>query len=249
MKINKIIKQSKNKYKIILEEKEFIVYEDLLIKYNILTSKNIDETLLKKIEKENTFYEVYEKALKYLDIKMRLEYELISYLKRSYDIKIVEKVIEKLKKENLINDNKYVKAYINDKIALSSDGPYKIKRDLINKGIDESIINIDDIDINLIEEKLRKLIIKYSNINKNNSKSVIKTKVINYFIMQGFDKEMIISIFDSLNIEGNNDKIITEYNKLNQKYSKKYSGYKLDSTIKQKLFQKGYLIDEINNIK
>ncbi len=249
MKINKIIKQSKNKYKIIIEEKEIIVYEELLIKYNILTNKTIDETTLNKIEKENLFYEVYEKALKYLDIKMRLENEMVLYLNRSYDLKIVEKVIERLKKENLINDSKYIKSYINDKISLSSDGPYKIKRDLINKGIDESIINIEDLDNTLIEEKLKKLIIKYSNINKNNSKSVIKTKVINYFIMQGFDKEMIINTFELLNIEGDNNKIMIEYNKLKQKYSKKYSGYKLESTIKQKLFLKGYSIDEINNIK
>lgn len=248
MLIKEIKKAGKNEYKLILKDKEIILYEDLLIKYNILLKKEISEDLLKEVEKENTYYEAYNKALSYLEIKMRLEKEIEEYLKNKYDQKIINKVISKLKKEDYLNVSKYIIAYINDKINFANDGPYKIKRDLINKGIDESLINIESIDQELITSKLERLITKYSNINKNNSKNIIKSKVMSHFSLLGYDKELINDVFDNLNITGDNTKIKKDYDKLYEKYSKKVSGYKLDVLLKQKLYQKGYSIDEINNL-
>ncbi len=248
MLIKNIKKLNKGKYKVTIDDKDLILYEDILIKYSILKKKNIDDKLIREIEKENEFLEIYESALRYLNIKMRLENELIKYLKNKFDSKNIDKVITRLKKEGYINDSNYVESYINDKINLSSDGPYKIKRDLINKGIDENLINID-IDKDILIDKLNKIILKYSNLHKNNSLNVIRTKVLNHFNNLGYDRELIIEVFDNLDIKGNSEKINKEYEKLTTKYSKKYSGYKLENTIKQKLYQKGYSIDEINKIK
>lgn len=247
MLIKNIKKLNKGKYKVTIDDKDIILYEDILIKYSIFKKKNIDDKLIKEIEKENEFLEIYESSLRYLDIKMRLEKELTKYLKNKFDSKSIDKVIIRLKKEGYIDDSKYVKSYINDKLNLSNDGPYKIKRDLINKGIDEDLINID-IDKDILIDKLNKIVLKYSNIHKNNSLNVIKTKVLNHFNNLGYDRELIIEVFDNLDIKGNSDKISQEYEKLITKYSKKYSGYKLENTIKQKLYQKGYSIDEINKI-
>lgn len=247
MLIKNIKKLNKGKYKVTIDDKDIILYEDILIKYSIFKKKKIDDKLIKEIEKENEFLEIYESSLRYLDIKMRLEKELTKYLKNKFDSKSIDKVIIRLKKEGYIDDSKYVKSYINDKLNLSNDGPYKIKRDLINKGIDEDSINID-IDKDILIDKLNKIVLKYSNIHKNNSLNVIKTKVLNHFNNLGYDRELIIEVFDNLDIKGNSDKISQEYEKLITKYSKKYSGYKLENTIKQKLYQKGYSIDEINKI-
>lgn len=248
MLIKEIKKLKNNKYKITYDDKILLVHEDILIKYNILTKKNIDDKLLIEIEKENIYLEAYDKALRYLGIKMRLEKDIYTYLKDKYDNKTINKVIDKLKKEGYLDTNKYIKAFINDKINLTNDGPYKIKRDLINKGIDESLIDLDIIDINIIKDNLTKLIIKYSNINRDNSISVIKSKTLNHCLLLGYDKELILDIFDSLNIKENTNKIKKDYDKLINKYKTKYTGYKLEATIKQKLYQKGYSMDEINNI-
>ena len=40
-----------------------------------------------------------------------------------------------------------------------------------------------------------------------------------------------------------------EIQKLYKKYANKYTGYKLDMTIKQKLYQKGYSQEDIESIK
>lgn len=246
MLIQNIKKLNKNKYKVIIGDRELILYEDVLIKYKVLSKKNMDNKLLKDIEKDNEFIEIYETSLRYLDIKMRLEKELRGHLDNKFDLKSIEKVIKKLKKEGYIDDSKYVKSYISDKINLSNDGPHKIKKDLINKGVKEELI-IMDVDSSILKDKLKRIMQKYININKKNSLNVIKNKVMNHFTILGYDKEMIEEVFNSLDIKGNSEKIKTDYEKIKNKYSKKYSDYKLESIIKQKLYQKGYSIDEINS--
>ena len=248
MLIKSIKKLTKGRYKIIIDDNELILYEQILIKYSILKAKEIDPKLIKEIEKENQNIEMYETSLRYLDTKMRTEKEVIKYLTDKYDSKDVENLVIRLKKEGLIDDSKYIKSFINDKINLSNDGPYKIKRDLIQKGIIEDLIEID-IDNNILLDKLRRIMPRYINLYKKNSKNIIKNKTVNYFLNLGYDKEIIEEVFDSLDVKGDNTKIKKDYEKLIKKYKVKYSGYKLESTIKQKLFQKGYSIDEINEIE
>ncbi len=248
MLIKSIKKLTKGRYKIIIDDNELILYEQILIKYSILKAKEIDPKLIKEIEKENQNIEMYETSLRYLDTKMRTEKEVIKYLTDKYNYKDVENLLIRLKKEGLIDDSKYVKSFINDKINLSNDGPYKIKRDLIQKRIIEDLIEID-IDNNILLDKLRRIMPRYINLYKKNSKNMIKNKTVNYFLNLGYDKEIIEEVFDSLDVKGDNTKIKKDYEKLIKKYKAKYSGYKLESTIKQKLFQKGYSIDEINEIE
>lgn len=248
MLIKSIKKLTKGRYKIIIDDNELILYEQILIKYSILKAKEIDPKLIKEIEKENQNIEMYETSLRYLDTKMRTEKEVIKYLTDKYDSKDIENLVIRLKKEGLIDDSKYIKSFINDKINLSNDGPYKIKRDLIQKGIIEDLIEID-IDNNILLDKLRRIMPRYINLYKKNSKNIIKNKTVNYFLNLGYDKEIIEEVFDSLDVKGDNTKIKKDYEKLIKKYKVKYSGYKLESTIKQKLFQKGYSIDEINEIE
>ena len=70
MKIIKIKKKNK-KYEIELESNEKITtYDDIIIKYNILYHKEIDEQLLYKIKQENNFYEAYNNAIAYISKRL-----------------------------------------------------------------------------------------------------------------------------------------------------------------------------------
>ena len=74
-----------------------------------------------------------------------------------------EKTLErKLKEIKLINDEKFAYAYFQDRINLSNDGPYKIKQELINNNISESVIEeiYSKMDQEIIYQKLDKLIQK-----------------------------------------------------------------------------------------
>ena len=240
MKITKYKKMSNNKYKVFLDNNENIVlHENIILKYNLLLTKEIDD--LEEIKKDNNNYLIYDKVLKYISIKMRCESEIRAYLKKNeIDSKLIDEIVEKLKKQGFINEKLYVKSYILDKTRLNNIGPNKIKNELIKLNIDKNIIeeelnNINKEELNIT---LEKLIDKKIKSNRTYAGDVLKQKLLNDFINKGYSKEDILSILDKKDLN-NDDLYEKEYNKLYNKYSKKYSGSELEYFIKQKLYQKG----------
>ena len=147
------IKTRNKKYEIHLESGEILqTYEDLIIKYNILYHKEIDIQTISRIEKENHFYEAYNACMSYINKRLRSKQEIKKYLQK-YELPDNEetKILEKLTNLNLINDESFAKAYINDKITFSQIGPNKIKKELEEHKISEDII---DRVLGSIEEKI-----------------------------------------------------------------------------------------------
>lgn len=245
----KIIKYKKirNKYRVYLDNDETIdLYENIILKYELLIKKNVDSSLLNKIRKDNDKENAYEISLNYISIKMRTKKEINKYLtKKNYDKSLIEDTIKRLEKNNLLNDELYIKSYISDKVNLSNDGPYKIKRYLLDNDLNEDLVNkyIHEIDEESLKEKLDRLIDKKIKTIKNCSGNVLKFKVMNYFINLGYDKKLIEDILSNKEIR--NDGGEKEYQKLYNKYSKKYEGYELERIISQKLYQKGYDYNQI----
>ena len=247
MKIDKIKKMSGGKYKIILEDKDVITtYDDVILNTNILYSKEIDDETLEKIKNKNDYYSIYNKTIKYISKRLRSEYEVEEYLKKletsSNDIK---KIISSLKENGYINDTQFTKAYIYDKFNLSSDGPYKIKKDLIEFRIDENLIeeNLSNIKEEDVKNKLEKIISKKVKLDHKHSISVIKNKLKIDLYNLGYDSYMVEEILNNIKIESNIEK---EFNIIYNKLNKKYNGIELENKIKQKLYQKGYSFSEIN---
>lgn len=250
MKINKFKKINSNKYKVFIDDKELILYEDIIIKYELLYKKEIDNKLLKDIEKDNYRYLTYDLAVKYISIRMRSKKELKEYLlKKGFNDLEINNTIDKLLKQNLINDDLFCKSYINDKLNLSNDGINKIKQSLLQLGVEEDIIdnNICNTPNELIINRLTKIINKELKLNAKLPINKLKNKIINKCIMLGYNYENINEILNTINIK-NNSNIKNDYDKLIIKYNKKYEGTKLKLFIKNKLYQKGYSVDEINNI-
>lgn len=247
MKIDKIKKNGK-KYKIVLEDgTEIKTFDDVIINYNLLYHKDIDDILLNKIIKDNAYYDVYNKVLNLISKKIRSEKEINEFLDK-YDIDR-NKIINKLKSINLINDKLFAKAYISDKINLSNEGIDKIKNDLLKHNIDLNVIEeeLSKIDNDLINKKIEKLINKKIKNSKYTGYK-LKYKIVNELINLGYDKYTIIEIYDSLDIK-NDNLIVNEYDKLYRQLSKKYSGKQLEYKINTKLYNKGFTSEEINNIQ
>ena len=252
MIINKIKKMSNGKYKIFFQNDSMIFYEDVIIKYGLLYKKNIEESIMNEVLKDNYYYTIYNNALKYIDRRCRSKKEIYLYLMKKYnDEENVNNVISKLIENNLLNDKLFCKSYIMDKLYLSKDGIDKIKKDLYNHEVDSKIIEdaIDEIDLEVLDEKLYKLIEKYIKVNNKVNKNMLRMKVINHFMNLGYQKENILEVYDNFNIETDDNILKKEYIKLYKKYSKKYVDEKLDNYIKSRLFQKGFNLEEINKIK
>lgn len=244
--IKKIIKLKNGKYKIKLDDYEFETYDDVIIKYNLLYKKQLDNNLLKRISNDSIYYDNYNKVLKFATLKVRCEKEVKDYL---HKLEISEtdgsKIISKLKSINLLNDRIYTRSYINDRILLSKDGINKIKKDLIENSIDLNVVEdeISKIDINL-KDKLESLIIKKIKANHKYSEYLLKNKIIREMINLGYNYDDIVELYDNNKID-DYDILIREYHKLFSKYSNKYHGYELEHIIKNKLYSKGFQYNDI----
>ena len=244
MNIIKYERLKNGKYKVYLDNEDTItLYEDVILNNNLLISKHISD--LDKLLSENNEYEAYNKAIKYIGVKMRSKKEIKAYLSKYYEDNIINEILDKLVQNGLINDSKYVYAYYLDKINLSNDGPNKIKDNLLKLGINEEVINNNiTVDNKLIYDKLNHLIDKKIKTSKGYSGNILKQRLISYFINQGYDIDMINEIINTKNLT-NIEEGIKEYNKLLNKYKNKYDDYKLDVFIRSKLYAKGFDLDEI----
>lgn len=248
MKIDKITK-NKNKYILKLDNGDEIkTYDEVILNNNLLFNKEIDDNLLNKILDESNYYEMYYKVIKYISTKMRSTYEIEKYLEKQ-QFNNNKKLINELKEKKLLNDLLFVKAFIQDKINLTNNGPYKIKKELLDHNISESIID-DELSVfneELVTEKLNKIIAKQLKINRTKSKYMLKQKLVNNLINLGYSKETILTCIDNYEIN-DSDVLKKEYDILYKKLSKKYSENELEAKIKNKLYQKGFDISDINNI-
>lgn len=250
MKIVKYKKMSKGRYKITLDNNEIILYEDVILKNNLLRIDNINVELLEKVMNENVYYEIYNMALSYIEVKMRTKKEIKDYLlKKNFDIKLIDEIISRLTNEGYLNDKVYVDAYVNDKVNLTNWGPYKIKKNLLDLELDEIFINekLNTISNDIWNDKINKIISKRINSLKNKSSFMIKNKLKMDLFNLGYDKVLIEENLFNLELD-NNDSIKKECVKAYNKYSKKYVDDELYQKVKMYLFRKGYNIEEINYI-
>lgn len=243
MKIEKFKKLTNGQFQLLLEDSLAInVHEDLILKYNLLITKVIDEKLKKQLLEENKIYIAYDQSLKYLNTKMRSIKEMTDYLQKIYTEEITTLVVNRLIDEKYLDDHKYSLYFINDRIKLSNDGPIKITKELQKKGIDNDFI-VDHIKIytrNIQEEKIQKLIVKQIKNNHNKSSIILKRKILEYLINLGYDKNIIIEQLN-YNYDFDDTKIKQkEYEKIYNKLSSKYSGYDLEQRIKKKMYEKGF---------
>lgn len=249
MKIEKIKKLKSGKYKLEIDNDKIITYDDVILNNNLLFNKEVDEELFNQLNIETRYYDVYNRVIKYITTKMRSNLEIEKYLtKLNVDETDQKKIIHDLTELGLINDNNYVKAFISDKIHLSNNGRLKIKKELLEHNIDENIIDLElsKYDNEIFIDKIQKIIEKKIKTNKN-SIFILKGKLYQELVNLGYEKELIIPCLDNININDNKNiekEATSIYNKLIKKYSKEETLQKL----KSKLYQKGFQMDDINEI-
>lgn len=251
MKIEKIKKLNSGKYKIELEGKEKIItYDDVILKHNLLFNKDIDSSKLNELNIDTKYYDIYNKCVKYISTRLRSEKEISIYLdKFPLEESDKNRIIEDLKKIGFINDLNFTKAYISDRVYLSNDGIEKIRKSLLEHNIDSSIIEeeLSKVDENIIKEKLSKLISKKIKSNHKDSNYIMRKKIYNDMINLGYSSDMFNECYDCLENDDNSN-LKKEFEKWYKKLVIKYNGEELYYKIKQKLYQKGYSLSDIDLI-
>lgn len=250
MNIEKFKKKNKNQYELLLDNgQKILLYEDVIIKNNLLINKTIDEKLLNKINQDNGFESIYAKCVKKIGMRLRSEEEIKNYLKNNfYDEDTINKVINKLKKNKLINDELFCRSFINDRLLLTNYGPNKIKNELKKHKIDDNVIEkyLSQIDNQEFDNKIDKIINKYVKNNTKYSSMMLKNKIQNALNDLGYYKELYIDKLNTIVNTKDDDIFKKEAQKEFLKLSKKYKGKELETKLKYKLYQKGFNTNKID---
>ena len=158
-----------------------------------------------------------------------------------------DKLVDKLKELNLINDELFAESYTNDKINLTLEGTYKIKKELEDNNIDSTYIEnaLVNFTQELIDNKLDKIINKRLKSNTKDTAYIFKQKTSIYLSNLGYSREDISNHLENIKLD--NNKLEKEMQKIYDKLKTKYEGHTLYNKLKQKLYSKGFTSEEINN--
>lgn len=243
MKIEKYKKLKNGKYELIMEYGEKIeLYEDTILKFNLLLTKNIKDNLTEILEFDRG-WETYYRALKYLKVKPRSKKEILDYLLTcEYKKNDIENALKKLEQQGYLNDLSYAKSTLNHKLLTTSNGPFKIKNELLKKGVDVGIVQqvLEEYSTDIQLEKIRKIVNRMIKSNRNKSIKMLQRKIITDLISQGFSKKEIQIVIDESTFLDDKEIEKREYEKLYKKLSRKYSGEELKVKMHQKMIQKGF---------
>ena len=143
--------------------------------------------------------EALKKLLHYCNYQDRCEKEVITKL-NSLELDDSDKrfVMEFLREEGFVNDERYCRSYVKSKLNLKKWGINKIKVSLIAKGVDKEMIDnvLSDIDYDLYKEELVNLIRNKKIEGSDPYKR--RAKLIRYAISKGYSYPEIIEAMNQL---------------------------------------------------
>ncbi len=124
-----------------------------------------------------------------------------------------ERVVQGLIQNRFIDDNRYTKAYIRDKINLSGWGERKIAAELSKHGISREIIQqgLSSVDKAVVVDRLRELIEKRVKNTKYKTTYELKGKLIRYGASLGYDYGIVMGVISKLELEDNEEEIWDDF--------------------------------------
>lgn len=252
MKIQKYIKDKKNKYKVVIDDVEYTLYDDVIIKFELLRKSEIDKKTFDAIVEFNDELLSYYASIQYINRRLRTEKEIRDYLKRKgAEDDIIDKTIVRLKRDNYLDEEVFIRAYINDQIKiLYNNGPLLIKKNLLKLGVTESKIDaaIDAIPEEVWLDKIEKYVERKIKFNLERSKNILKLKMTTDLISHGYYREHIDQIINEAEID-DQKAFICEYNRAVRRYKNTYSGQELRRKVKDYLYRKGFRFNNIEELE
>ena len=202
MKIIKYEKKSNGNYLVYLDNDTKVkLNEDVILKHKLLYKEEIDEFLLDEIITENNNYDIYNKCVNYIGVRLRSINEMREYMERKeVSDEVIEDTLNRLIKNKLLNDEIFTKAFIKDKLNFTTMGPYRIELELQKHKIDSHIITkyISEIDDKILYEKINKQINKL--IKSNRNKANLKNKIYHNLLNLGYSSEFILENLNNYDV-------------------------------------------------
>lgn len=220
MKITSVEPQKNNphRFNIFLDGQfAFGADEDLVVERRLVTGKEINPSDLEKILSEAEVGKLVEKVYGLLNVRYRSEKEIRDYMRNlSFKRKIkdkdelsevvVEALIEKLKKRDLINDLRFAKEWIEARRKSKQKGINALKSELFQKGINREIVDevlsAENSDASSEETLAKDALEKKMRIWKNLPEMEFKQKALSFLMRKGFNYDLAKQVVENSIREG-----------------------------------------------
>ena len=129
-------KTNANVFVVSTSEGEFVLHSDIIVKHKIEKGVVNDNIFLEAVSESEILIGL-NMCLKYISSKLKTEKQIKDYLyKKEYHKSAVEKILEKLKEYNVVNDEIYAETYAKSNANFSKN---KIKQKLMSVGVKSDI--------------------------------------------------------------------------------------------------------------
>ncbi len=192
MKITSIKQQLKmrNRYSVYIDEKySFSLSEVALVESHLHSGIALTEREVEDYKRLSTDDKLYGRALNYVAMRQRTSWEVTFYLERKgADVPLAHDIVSKLSELGLIDDAKFARAFINDRVSLKPSSRRKIIMELKKKRVPEAVINhafselVENSEVNPERTALLEIITR----KRRQTKYQDNTKLMQYLARQGF---------------------------------------------------------------
>lgn len=105
--------RNSNIFIVVANNEEYIFHSDAIVKFGICSNSEIDDVTFKNAKEESDYIICLNTANNYLGANLKTKKQLKDYLtKKSFDKKIVNKVLDKLNEYGVINDKTFATSFV-----------------------------------------------------------------------------------------------------------------------------------------
>lgn len=234
-------------------EVELHIHEDVLISYGLRKDLELTKEQVKEIQLEGNQIKVYHLAINYLSYRMRSKREMEDYLvKKGFELSYIHGTIQRLVKENLLNDRMFAEAFVRTRMGLSTKGPFVILRELLKAGVSEMDGKdaLSQYSFDQQVENATKFFEKKSSSDRGKHSNREEQSRLRRLLMQkGYSSDVITAVFTEKPDESKDDEwdaLVYQGEKVARKYRQRFKGREFTNKTKQALYGKGFPIDLIN---
>jgi len=203
MQITKIEVQKnlKNYFNLYTDEDIYLfsVTEETLLHFGISKNKEFSENELELIQLYDQKMRCVYQAYRYLTRRPHLNAELKRKLSaKKFSSSIIEKALEYLNQKKYMDDQAFIKMFMQEQINLKMSGPLIIKKKLLEKGAHSTVIDpiLSDgyPEVLQIENALKLFQNKIKSIHEDDEKKV-KEKLFRFLQQKGYAWQVIEKVF------------------------------------------------------
>lgn len=255
-KITKVTTQKNRKrhrYNIFLDGKfAFGVDEAVLVKYHLLKGAELDQSQIKAITSFDQQNTAYLRALDYLSYGLRTAAEVE---KKLADLdtppEMVPPVMDRLKQQGYVDDGNYAKSYVRTEMRLDLKGPGFIRRHLKQKHVADNLIEdalvlfTPDLQVANATKLAQKAFRRQGRRSARQQAERVRMNLMQNGYRGDIIQQALAAAQPAPDPQHEADLLNREAQKAWRHYAK-YQPYDRKQRVKQRLFRKGYQLDDID---